>query len=282
MHISFTTKTDLVACENDCQFAVDHQIPAVDITISDVTSLSIAHIKALRTILNAYGLRCASFGLLEMNHLVDDARQRQFVQMQRTQACEYAAMLDASVFVTTSGMRSTILDENAYVFAQELAPTIATLTAQGMRFAVQPAGTGFIDCMSAYERVWSLIGQVYCVYDPVMLRLSHDDELAFVHKHARRIAHVKASDVLWHQGQRIASPPVGMGDVRWASIMALLYEGDYNGALSITPSGSFWGRTSHRQRMILLSQQHLQQYLFDADGDTILATKPSSFYGTMV
>jgi sugar phosphate isomerase/epimerase len=282
MYISFPTKIDLAACENDCQFAVDHQIPAVDIMVSDMTKISSAHIKSLRGVLRSYGLRCASFGMIGVNHLTADSGQRQRLQSQRAIACEYAAMLGASAFVTTSGVRSHVLDENAYMFAQELRSTIATLHASGIRFTVQADRNGFVDSTIAYERIWALIGQVYCVFDPVLLHLVGDDVLTFVHKYAGRIAHVRASDVLWHNGQRMAATPVGMGDLRWASMLALLYEGGYEGALSVTPTGSFWERASQRQRMILLSQYHLQQYLFDADNETVLATTTMPFYGRMV
>ena len=282
MYIAFSTKTDLVVCENDCQFAADHQIPALDIVLSDIAQLSYAHIKSIRQLLTAYGLRCAAVHMVGVNHLTVDLPQRQRIQEQRALACEYAAILGASVFVTTSGKRSAVLDENAYMFAQELRPTITTLHASGIRFAVQPDSTGFIDCNAAYERVWSLTGQVYGTFDPVVLHSAGDDMLTFVRHHAGRIAHVRASDMLWHNGQRIASPPVGMGDLRWGAILSLLYEGGYDGALSISPDGSFWGRPRQRQRMILLSQHHLQHYLFDGDDETILATKSAPFYGRMV
>ena len=282
MYISFATKTVPHGCEADCQFAADHHIPALDIVLSHTAPLTYAQVKALRHMLTAYGLRCAAVHVLGMNHLTTDVAQRQQIQSQRALACEHAAMLGASTFVTTSGMRSHVLDENAYMFAQELRPTLATLSASGIRFAVQPDETGFIDRRAAYERVWALIGQVYCVFDPVAFQCAGDNPLLFVHHHASRIAHVRATDALWHDGQRIAAPPVGMGETHWAALLGLLYEGGYDGALSITPEGGFWGRTNQRQRMVMLSQHHLQHYLFDADEETILATKSAPFYGRMV
>lgn len=282
MYISFATKIDLASCEQNCQFAADHQIPALDIVLTDVAQLTLAHIKSIRHLLNAYGLRCATVHMLGVNHLTVDMVQRQQHQACRALACEYTAVLGASAFVTTSGKRSHVLDENAYMFAQELRPTITTLHASGILFAVQPDSAGFVDSTTAYERIWSLIGNVYGVFDPVALHRSGDDMLAFVRHHAGRIAHVRASDTVWQHGQCIASPPVGMGDLRWGTLVGLLYEGGYDGALSITPAGSFWGRANQRQRMILLSQHHLQQYLFDDDHETILATKSASFYGRMM
>ncbi|MBM4413025.1 MAG: hypothetical protein FJ040_06215 [Chloroflexi bacterium] len=151
-----------------------------------------------------------------------------------------------------------------------------------MRFAVQMDTTGFVDGITAYERIWSLIGQVYCVFDPVILGQQGDDVLAFAHKHTNKIAHVRAADVLSHGDVRIATPPVGMGDLRWGPMLSLLYEGGYNGALSITPDGSYWNRNAQRHRMILLSQHHLNQYLFDADDETLLAKKSTSLYGRMM
>lgn len=282
MHISFATKIDLATCEQDCQFAADNQIPALDIVLDDIAQLTPTHIKSIRHLLNAYGLRCATVHLMGVNHLITEMAHRQRLQSHRATACEYAAMLGASVFVTTSGKRSQVLDENAYMFAQELRPTITTLHASGIRFAVQPHHAGFVDSVMAFERIWALIGQVYSVFDPVVLQRVGDDVLGFVRQYAGRIAHVRASDVLHHAGQHIASPPVGMGDMRWGPILGLLYEGGYTGALSIAPEGSFWGRANQRKRMIQLSQYHLQQYLFDDDNETILATKSASFYGRMM
>lgn len=281
MYISFATKTDLAQCENDCQFAADYRIPALDIHLTNFSSLSSTHIKSLRQLLTAYGLRCAAVHFVGCNHLTIDLAQRQRIQSERARACEYAAQLGATTFVTTSGRRSAVLDENAYMFAQELRPTIATLQTYGLRFAVQQDHTGFVDSATAYERIWSLIGQVYAVFDPVALHNAGDDALLFVRQHARRIAHVQACDTVCHAGQSIALSPVGMGDLRWAAMMSLLYEGGYESALAITPDGSFWGRPNQRQRMILLSQHYLQQYLFD-DDHTILATKSAPFYGRMM
>lgn len=282
MYISFATKTDLTQCEIDCQFAADHAIPAVDIGLVDIDQLSSQYIKSIRQCLTAYGLRCAAVYMTGINHLTVDVAQRQRMQSQRALACEYAAMLGATTLVTTSGRRSSVLDENTYMFAQELRPTITTLAASGIRFAVKQDSASFVDSTLAYERIWALIGQVYAVFDPVALHRVGDDVLTFVRQYAGRIAHVCANDMLWHQGQRIASPPVGMGDLRWGPMLGLLYEGGYAGALSIVPDGSFWGRPRQRQRMILLSQQHLQQYLFDANDETMLATKSASFYGRMM
>ncbi|MFZ9856720.1 MAG: sugar phosphate isomerase/epimerase family protein [Roseiflexaceae bacterium] len=282
MYISFATKIDLTACEQDCQFAADNQIPALDIVLNDIDQLSTAHIKSIRLLLQAYGLRCASVHLIGFNHLITELGQRQRLQSHRAIACEYAAMLGAATLVTTSGKRSQVLDENAYMFAQELRPTIATLYASGIRLAVQPHHAGFVDSVMAFERIWALIGQVYSVFDPVALHRGGDDVMGFVRQYAGRIAHVRASDMLSHAGQYIASPPVGMGDMRWGPMLALLYEGGYAGALSIAPEGIFWGRVNQRQRMIQLSQHHLYQYLFDDDNETILATKSASFYGRMM
>ena len=282
MFISFPTKIDLSACEFDCHFANDHQITAVDVVMSERHAATLAQIKALRHVLHTYGVRCALFSLVGCNHLVVHAEQRQQMKSLRDRACEYASILDASVFVTTSGMRSTVLDENAYMFAQELRHTIATVQARGMRFAVQMDATGFVDGITAYERIGSLIGQVYCVFDPVALVQNGGDVLAFLHKHANKIAHVRAADVLCRDDVRIASPPVGMGDLRWGPMLSLLYEGGYHGALSITPDGGFWNRNAQRHRMILLSQHHLNQYLFDADNESVLANKVTSLYGRMV
>ena len=52
-----------------------------------------------------------------------------------------------------------------------------------------------------------------------------------------------------------------MGDIEWGKIMAFLYEGGYDGYLSIEPHGPIWGHPPLRRTMLLLSQRYIWQFL---------------------
>ena len=62
-------------------------------------------------------------------------------------------------------------------------------------------------------------------------------------------------------GELASQPAAGMGDIEWGKIMAFLYESNYDGYLIIEPHGPIWGRPPLREKMLLLSQRHIRQFI---------------------
>jgi sugar phosphate isomerase/epimerase len=62
-------------------------------------------------------------------------------------------------------------------------------------------------------------------------------------------------------GQLVAQPPAGMGDIHWGKVMAFLYEHDYQGYLCFEPHGPLWSRSPLREKMLLLTKKYLAPFL---------------------
>ena len=50
-------------------------------------------------------------------------------------------------------------------------------------------------------------------------------------------------------------------DIEWGKVMAFLYEYGYDGYLSIEPHGPKWSRPPLREKMLLLTQRYIGQFL---------------------
>jgi sugar phosphate isomerase/epimerase len=62
-------------------------------------------------------------------------------------------------------------------------------------------------------------------------------------------------------GQLVAQPAAGMGDIQWGKVMAFLYEHHYAGYLCFEPHGPLWSKPPLREQMLLLSKKYLEQFL---------------------
>jgi sugar phosphate isomerase/epimerase len=85
--------------------------------------------------------------------------------------------------------------------------------------------------------------------------------VAVLHRHAARIQHVHIKEHLNHGGEVVSQPAAGMGDIHWGKVMAFLYEANYQGYLTIEPHGPLWSRPPLREKMLLLTQRYMKQFL---------------------
>ena len=54
----------------------------------------------------------------------------------------------------------------------------------------------------------------------------------------------------------------GNGDsIHWGKLFAFLYEHNYSGWLSIEPHGPVWSKGTMREKMLLLTKRHIDQFL---------------------
>jgi len=214
----------------------------------------------MHQILDAYGLRCASYGLWGINHIAADAGIRHGACEARKQAIEIASILGAPLLILGGGEASHVLDENVFTFAHVMRHTIDELSQRHMQLAVYGFYDGFLTTPDAFERLWTVIGDVGISLDAASILHAGFDYIEFVRRHGKRIRHVLVRDTLVHNGVRISEPPAGMGDIRWAKVIALLYEAEYHGALAIAPHGN-WARAGFREKMLLLAKQSLAPFL---------------------
>ncbi len=263
MQLAFIAQNDLTGLEADCRFAVRHNIHFLEFNFwEEFARVAQSYIRSIRGLLDAYGLQCASFGIWGYNHISADSDERRDAQYQRERAIEFATQLGSRVFVTGGGQISDVLDENVYTFARVMRPSIDAVHERGMQYAVYGFHGGFLANPAAYDRLWSVVGDVGIKFDAANISQAGFDYLDILRRQGKRVKHVHIKEVLFHQGERISEPPAGMGDIRWGPLLALLYEAEYNGILSIEPHGPFWARPGHRERMILLTRQYLLPFLY--------------------
>ena len=72
-----------------------------------------------------------------------------------------------------------------------------------------------------------------------------------------RMVHMHIKDVLRLPDGEI-EPPVGLGEIKWNNIMAILYEQGYDGYLAIEPHGPKWGKIENYATYITLAKRHIE------------------------
>lgn len=261
MQLGFVMHNDVQAFEAECRFAARHEFTALEIQVWHTTAqLTISTVTKMRHLLDAYGLRCAALSLWGVNHLAADIELRRIAEHERTQVITYAAILGADVVVMGAGEASKVLDENVMTFAHVMRPSIDALASYHIPLALYGFYDGFLDTPMAFERLWSVVGDVGIALDVASIVHAGHDYLDFVRRHGKRVRHLYVRDTLIQHGIRIAEPPAGMGDIAWGKVLGLLYEADFAGVLSIAPQGQ-WTRSGMRERMLLLSKQALAPYV---------------------
>ncbi len=131
-----------------------------------------------------------------------------------------------------------------------------------MKLAMYPVhGNSFFQGIEDYERVWDLGMEVGVKLDPANIRQSGGDYLAILRAHGDRVYHVHIKEHLYVGDELASQPAAGMGDIAWGKVMAYLYEHQYAGYLSIEPHGAIWGRGRMREKMLLLTQKYMGQFL---------------------
>ena len=106
-----------------------------------------------------------------------------------------------------------------------------------------------------------VLPQVGIKYDPANWDHAGQDYLDVVRRHGDKVAHVHIKEHLNIGGELASQPAAGMGDIAFGKVLAFLYEHDYRGYLCFEPHGALWGREPLRQKMLLLTKKHLDQFL---------------------
>jgi sugar phosphate isomerase/epimerase len=264
MRLAFIANNDLAGIEEDARFAADHGFAGLEFNywagFKDLTADTVAQ---MRRILDRYGVRAASLGLWGWNHTAPDADEQRASLAHLDRAIQFGEMLGAEILITGGGqIPGATMAENVAAFAKVMPPYVAKAKAAGMKVALYAVhGNSFFDSVAAYEAVWQHMPDVGVKFDPANLMHHGDDYLPMLRDHGDRIFHVHIKEHLYMDGQLVAQPAAGMGDVHWGKVMAFLYEHNYQGYLCFEPHGPLWGKPPLRSKMLLLSKQHLSQFL---------------------
>ena len=262
--LGFIGRNDLDGVRADARFAVEHDFVGLEYNYWDgFRDLTAETVRAMRDILDKHGARCSMLGLWGWNHLSGDPAERAEAHEMLRRAIEFAGVLGAEVFTTGGGqMPGATLDEHLAAFAEVFPAFLEAIDGAGMRTAMYAVhGNSFFDGIEAYERLWERFPRVGIKFDPANWHHHGDDYLDVVRRHGDKIAHVHIKEHLVHNGELASQPAAGMGDIQWGKVFAFLYEHDYDGPLSIEAHGPVWSQGAMRDRMHLLTQRYISQFL---------------------
>jgi sugar phosphate isomerase/epimerase len=270
MKIGFIAANDLPGIEKDAQFAVEHGFGGLEFNHWHNTrwsnfdaQVTDEYITQVRDILDKYGAQVASFGLWGSNHTSTDDQERRASLDRLDRTIHFAEILGAEVLITGGGqIPGASLDENVTAFVDVFPPYLEKAKKAGLKVALYAVhGNSFFDCIEAYEKVWEQIPDVGIKFDPANIQHHGDDYLPWLRDHGDKVSHVHIKEHLYMDGKLAAQPAAGMGDIQWGKVMAFLYEHNYDGHLIIEPHGPLWSRPPLREKMLLLTQRYIGQFL---------------------
>jgi len=262
--LGFIGLNDLEGVEADAKFVVEHGFEGLEYNYWDgFKDLTAETVGAMRDILDKHGATCSMLGLWGWNHRAPDATERAEAHEMLRRAIEFGKTLGAEILTTGGGeLPDGTLAQQVEGFSEVFPPFLEAIDAAGMKPAMYAVhGNSFLDSTEAYERLWEKFPQVGIKFDPANWQHHGDDYLAIVRRYGNKIAHLHIKEHLYRDGELASQPAAGMGDIEWGKLFAFLYEHDYDGPLSIEAHGSIWSQGAMRDRMHLLTQRYISQFL---------------------
>ena len=264
MKLGFIGLNDLAGVEADARFAAKHGFVGIEYNYwRSFDELTLDLVGKMADILGRFGVKVSDLGLWGWNHISPDPEERRVSLGHLEQAIRFAERLKAEVLITGGGkIPEASLDQNVAEFARVFPPYVQRAKDAGLKVALYAVhGNSFLESIDAYRKVWELVPEVGIKLDPANLLHHGDQYLPILRDHGDRVYHVHIKEHLYLDGQLVSQPAAGMGDLQWGKVMALLYEHAYAGYLSIEPHGPIWGKAPLRQKMLLLTQRHIAQFI---------------------
>lgn len=264
MRLGFIARNDLVGVEEDAQFAANHGFKGLEFNFwQNFEDLTRDKILKMRDILDRAGVPAAALGLWGWNHISPDEETRQESLGHLDRAIDFAELLGAEILITGGGMiPDAPLEDNVAEFVKTFPPYLEKAKAAGLTVAFYAVhGNSFFDSIEAYEKVWEHIPDVGIKLDPANIKHHGDPYLPILRDYGDRVYHFHIKEHIYMDGEMVSQPAAGMGDIEWGKAMAFLYEHDYQGYLVIEPHGRLWGRPPLRNKMLLLTQRYMSQFL---------------------
>lgn len=121
----------------------------------------------------------------------------------------------------------------------------------------------FATSTESLKAILKAIPDIKLKVDPVgIIRNIKADPYHGVYMLGKNIVHMHFKDIL-RMPEYEVEPPVGLGEIKWNNIMAILYEVGYEGYVAIEPHGPKWRKIENYPEYIALSKRHIEQYIAD-------------------
>ena len=264
MKMGFIGRNDIAGLKEDAAFAREHGLEGLEFNYwAEFKDLSQDTVEEMRAALDDAGIACSAIGLWGWNHISPDESERAESLGHLDRAIEFGRILRAETLITGGGdIPDAPLKKKAAEFAKVFPEYIDKANDAGMKVALYAVhGGSFFTSIEAYEAAWEKVDNFGIKLDPANITHHGDDPVAWLRDHGDKVAYVHIKEHLYMDGKLASQPAAGMGDIPWGKVFAFLYEHGYEGWLSIEPHGPLWGRGELRQKMLLLSQRYVRQFL---------------------
>lgn len=245
------------------EFARQHGIEGIEV-IFHRPPVNIPSMKEIIGLFKKYpDVKPCAFGLWDVNILCAEDNQIKFNRQMTLQFLEYSAEAGCPVAYIGAGDReNTCLDEKVNILADEYSFYKEYAKRNNIQLGCYLGHKGnFINTRSILSKVLKEVPEFNVKLDPVgIIRNMKDDPYEIIKLCGSRIIHFHVKDICRTETWEI-EPPVGMGDIRWNNVMALLHEAEYSGYIVIEPHGNVWAKPEKMWKYILLSKRHIEQFL---------------------
>lgn len=134
---------------------------------------------------------------------------------------------------------------------------------KGVTLCVQSCG----QTPQSWDIIFSRIDGIGLKYDPSFSLQAGRSYASEIVKYGKLIKHVHVKDeVVFEQTTDFSQGlkphryvPAGMGEIKWGTVIALLYEEGYAGDFAIETHSAYWG--SNMEKDLILSKRHLEQFI---------------------
>lgn len=236
----------------------------------------------VKGLLAKYNIEISSM-MLGGNHLHPDAAKRAASQDHFKNMIAAAAALDVAVVSTFIGRDFNLpVKANYQLLEKEWPELIKFAEERGRKIAIEncpmleewPSGYNIAFSPEVWEVMFDRITSpnLGLNFDPSHLHWLGIDYIAALKKFSSKVFHAQAKDVeilpdrlnevgiLGEGWWRYRLP--GLGAVDWGRFISTLYEGGYDGAISIEHEDPVWeGSLEKTQRGLIFSQRYLSQFL---------------------
>jgi len=214
-------------------------------------------------VLQRHGVGVAAYGLWGYNHLSPDADERAHAHETLDRAIGCAEQLGAHALVLGTGdMPDEPVERKLDEFATVFRPILKRIADAGMQPAFYAIhGGSFLDSVETFDLACERLPGVKLKYDPANWGDAGQDYVEVARRCRDRMGHVHIKEVIHSEGRIVSQPPAGMGEIEWGKVLTFLYEGGYDGHLSVEPHMPPWTKGEALRTNLILSKRHISRFL---------------------
>jgi sugar phosphate isomerase/epimerase len=242
----------------------------------DVSSFAATDAARVRSLFAEHGLEISALAYYE-NNLDADPRRREDIHDHLRACIDAAALLDCGLVGTFVGRDVTMsVRDNLALAESELPPLVGYAAAHGVRLVVENCPMegwhrdGYPANLAYSPELWRWMGELglFLNFDPSHLVWLGIDPVAALAANLGQVLHVQAKDAQvderlrneygvfgrlierrsdWDSGWWRYRIP-GLGSVAWARLVDTLYEGGFDGFVSVEHEDPVWSGTPVKVR----------------------------------